>query len=447
MARFFSKRPGAAAGTVCALAAFMFTTAQAQAPGAPPINSGDTAWLLISTALVMLMTPGLAFFYGGLVRSKNVLGTMMQSLCALALVSVLWAVVGYSIAFAPGNNFFGNLSYLFLSGVGLESFKLAPDAAWNPFPHITFMGYQMMFAVITPALIGGAIAERMKFKSFMIFMAVWLLVVYAPLAHWVWHPDGWLFKKGALDFAGGTVVHISSGVSALVACLMLGRRQEFPREPILPHNLPFVVLGGGLLWFGWFGFNAGSALAANGLGGSALVATHFSAAAGALTWMMYDWLRHGKPTALGTVSGAVAGLVGITPAAGFVQPMPAIAIGVLTALACAMFVNWRTRRGIDDSLDAYGVHGVGGTVGALLTGLFATAKVNSAVTVQGVLTGGGLALLGTQFIGVIATYAYAGILTFIILKVLDGVIGLRVTEEDERLGLDQSQHGEAGYSL
>ena len=418
--------------------------APAAAPAAPAakIDTGDTAWLLGSAALVLLMTPGLACFYGGLVRRKNVLGTMMQSFAAMAMVGVLWIVGGYSLAFGPDHkHLIGDLSWFLMNGVGQ-----APHSFYAPTtPHLAFMVYQGMFAIITPALIGGAVAERMKFSAYFWFITLWSLLVYAPLAHWVWSPEGWLFKMGALDFAGGTVVHISSGISALVACLLLGRRRDFPREPIIPHNLTLVLLGGGLLWFGWFGFNAGSACAANGLAASALVATHTSAAAAALTWMFHDWVRFGKPTALGTVSGAVAGLVGITPAAGFVSPGSAIIIGMLTALVCANFVHWRTRRGIDDSLDAYGVHGIGGTVGALLTGVFAVAAVNAAG--KGLIDGNPRQLW-VQFLSVVVTYAFAGLMTLIILKVV-GLFtgGLRVSLEDEVNGLDQSQHGEEGYTF
>jgi Amt family ammonium transporter len=419
----------------------MTTAAHAQAPTEGAISAGDTAWMLISTGLVMLMTPGLAFFYGGLVRSKNVLGTMMQSLVALAVVSLVWMVVGYSLAFAPGNAFIGGLDYAFMNNVGQTAGPIATTV-----PHLVFMIYQMMFAIITPALIGGAVAERIKFKAFVLFITIWIVAVYAPVAHWLWHPQGWLAQQGALDFAGGTVVHISSGVSALVACLVLGRREDFPGEPILPHNLPFVVLGGGLLWFGWFGFNAGSAGAANGIAASALVATHASAAAGAFAWMVHDWWRFGKPTALGTVSGAVAGLAGVTQAAGYVGPMPAIAIGVIISLFCASFVYWRTHKGIDDSLDAFGVHGISGTLGAVLTGLFASKAINAGISEEGWVHGGHK-LLGVQCQGMIATYIYAGVVTFVILKALEATVGLRICAEDERLGLDQSQHGEAGYSL
>ena len=405
--------------------------------GATAINHGDTAWVLVSAALVFLMTPGLAFFYVLLVRSKNVLGTMMHCLAAMGIGSVVWVVAGYTLAFGTdAGGVIGGLEYLFLNKVGM-----APTEG-STIPHLAFSSFQGMFAIITPALIAGAVAERMKFSAFFWFITAWVMLVYAPLAHWVWG-GGWLMEMGALDFAGGTVVHISSGISALVACLVIGRRRGFPREPILPHNLTYVILGGGLLWFGWFGFNAGSALAANGLAANALVTTNTSAAAGALGWLLYDWLKFGKPTALGTVSGAVAGLVGITPAAGFVAPWAALAIGVLAGLGCATFVGWRTRRGIDDSLDAFGVHGIGGTIGAILTGVFALEAIGGT---KGLIEGN-IGIMGIQVIGVVATYVYAAVVSLVILLVLRSVTGLRIGEDDEMIGLDQTQHGETGYSL
>ena len=414
-------------------------------PAISAISAGDTAWLLGCTALVLLMTPGLACFYGGLVRRKNVLGTMMQSMAAMALIGVLWVVAGYTLAFGPDcGHLIGSLKYFLLSGVGGN-----PDPFYAPTtPHLAFMAYQGMFAIITPALIGGAVAERMKFSSFFWFMGLWTLLVYIPLAHWVWADGGWLAKMGVMDFAGGMVVHISSGFSALVACLMLGKRQDFPREQIIPHNLPMVLLGGGILWFGWFGFNAGSALAANGVAASAFVATHTSAAAGALTWMFVDWKRFGKPTALGTVSGAVAGLGAITPASGFVTPASALVIGTIASLACATFVTWRTRRAIDDSLDTFGVHGIGGTIGTILAGVFGTRVVNDFFKGGPVgLVDGNPRQVWVQIVGVAVTYIYAGVLTFIILKVLDAFGGIRMNSLDESMGLDQSQHGEEGYTF
>jgi len=419
---------------------------------APEINAGDTAWMLVSTALVMLMTPGLALFYGGMVRRKNVLGTMMHSFVAVALISLQWVLWGYSLAFGPdvgGWGLIGSLDWIGLRGVGTE-----PNPAYSAtIPHQVFMMYQGMFAIITPALISGAMAERINFKAYVLFMLLWATLVYDPICHWVWAGGGWLGTLGArmfgegsayagmkaLDFAGGTVVHISSGVTAMVAALMLGRRMGYPSEPIMPHNLPFTVLGAALLWFGWFGFNAGSALSAGALSATAFIATNTAAAAAALTWMGLDWALFKKPTALGMVSGAVAGLVAITPAAGFVTPLSAIAIGVAGGALCRQFVQWRTRRGIDDSLDAFGVHGVGGTTGALLTGVFAT------VGAAGLLAGNPMQL-ALQAIGVGATIVYAVVVSWILLKLLDVTVGLRITQREEFEGLDLSQHGEAGYA-
>jgi Amt family ammonium transporter len=402
----------------------------------PKINAGDTSFMLVSAALVMLMTPGLAFFYGGMVRRKNVLATIMHSFVAVAVVSLQWVLWGYSLAFGPDiKGFIGSLAW-----VGLKDVGTSPYPAYSAtIPHQVFMIYQCMFAIITPALISGAMAERMNFKAYVLFLLLWATFVYDPVCHWVWGDGGWLKKLGALDFAGGTVVHLISGVTALIAALMLGRRRGYPAEPIMPHNLPFTILGAGILWFGWFGFNAGSALAAGELSATAFVATHTAAAAAALTWMMLDWLLFKKPTALGTASGAVAGLVAITPAAGFVSPLSAIAIGVLGGAACRQMVQWRTRRGIDDSLDAFGVHGVGGTTGALATGLFAS------VGATGLLFGNAKQF-GIQIVGVAATGVYALVVSFLILKVLDATVGLRVGDREETEGLDLSQHGEAGYT-
>ena len=408
---------------------------------ASAISAGDTAWLLGCSGLVLLMTPGLACFYGGLVRRKNVLGTMMQSVAAMGLIGVLWIVVEYTLCFGPSHGgMIGGLKYIFCIGVGG-----APHSFYaNTTPHLAFMSFQGMFAIITPALIGGAVAERMKFSAFFWFMALWSLLVYAPLCHWVWAEGGWLAKMGVLDFAGGTVVHISCGVAALVACLMMGRRHDFPREPIIPHNLPLVLIGGGLLWFGWFGFNAGSAYAANGIAASTLVATHASAAAGMLTWMIHDWIRYGKPTALGTISGAVAGLGSITPASGFVNPVCAMIIGTVASFTCATFVQWRNRRAIDDSLDTFGVHGVGGTIGTLLAGVFALRSVNPAG--RGLIDGN-VHQVWVQFVAVVVTYVFVGIMTYAILKALDATVGLRITNDEEAMGLDQTQHGEEGYTF
>ena len=426
-----------------AIAAFMWVcgvTLSAQEPAAAPpptVDTGDTAFVLVSAALVMLMTPGLAFFYGGMVRSKNVLGMLMQSYIAVAVISLQWILWGYSLGFAPGSSFVGGLQWLGLSGVGVE-----PNADYAAtIPHQAFMVYQGMFAVITPALITGAIADRMKFKTYLVFLVLWATLVYDPIAHWVWGVGGMLRGMGALDFAGGTVVHISSGVSALVAAMVLGRRRGFPNSPMPPHNLPLTLLGTGILWFGWFGFNAGSALGAGGLATSAFVATNTAAAAATLGWMFMDWIVKGKPTALGAASGAVAGLVAITPAAGFVTPMAAIIIGALGGIVCFSAVSIKARTTLDDSLDVFGVHGVGGTLGALLTGVFATKVINSAGN-DGLLYGNA-GLLGIQATAVLATWVYSAIVTFVLLKILDVVMGLRVSNQGEEAGLDVDQHGES----
>jgi Amt family ammonium transporter len=418
--------------------------------------AGDNAWMLVCSALVLMMTgPGLALFYGGLVRKKNVLATMMQSFVMMAVVTVLWAIYGYSMAFAEGTSFFGNLSYLFLKGVGS-----APNADYAAtIPQQTFMVYQLMFAIITPALITGAFAERIKFSAMLLFMVLWATIVYFPLAHMVWGKGGFFNavlggRIPALDFAGGTVVHISSGFSALVCALYLGKRLGFPKSPMMPHNLVLSVIGACMLWVGWFGFNAGSALSAGSLATSAFVATHFAAAAATLAWMLGEWVRQGKPTVLGAVSGAVAGLVGITPAAGFVNPMSALVIGFITGLACFLMVTEAKKRfGYDDSLDAFGVHGVGGTVGALLTGVFATRAVNAIFKDAGGgalpvgLVDGNPSQLVNQLIAVAITVAISVVATIIILKVVDVVVGVRVDEESELRGLDLSQHSEEAYNM
>jgi Amt family ammonium transporter len=405
------------------------------------VDTGDTAFILVSTALVMFMTPGLALFYGGMVRAKNVLGTIMQSFFALGIVSVLWVLIGYTLAFGPDKGgLIGSLEWLGFSGVGQEPYE--PLSA--TIPHSLFATFQMMFAVITPALITGAFAERMKFSGYVAFMAGWLLLVYSPIAHWVWAPGGWIRELGALDFAGGTVVHINAGIAALAVILVVGKRRGFGKEAILPHNLTLTILGAGVLWFGWFGFNAGSALGANGLAASAFLATNLGAAAGALGWAIVDSVKEKKSTSLGIASGAVAGLVAITPAAGFVGPTAAIAIGLAGGVVCAWAVSLKFRLGYDDSLDVVGVHMVGGIVGALLTGVFADAAINSGGA-DGLLTGGGTALLGKQFIAVGITLAYSFVVTFGLAKAIDAVIGLRVTEEEEITGLDLTQHSEAGY--
>ncbi|MDD5422928.1 MAG: ammonium transporter [Candidatus Omnitrophica bacterium] len=408
------------------------------------INSGDTAWILMSTALVMLMTtPGLALFYGGLVRRKNVLATMMQSFFVLCLISIQWVLWGYSLSFGPDQgHFIGSLAWFGLKGVGMAP---NPDYA-STIPHLLFMAFQMMFAIITPGLITGAFAERMKFSTYAVFTLLWATLVYDPVCHWVWGAGGWLREMGCLDFAGGTVVHISSGISALVCALILGKRRGYGKEPMPPHNLPLVVLGASLLWFGWFGFNAGSALAANGLAVSAFIATNTAAAAAALTWMMIEWKVTGKPTILGGATGAVAGLVAITPAAGFVSPISSICIGIIGGMVCYTSVAvMKLKFGYDDSLDAFGVHGVGGTIGALLTGLFAQKLINPAGN-NGLLFGNA-AQFKVQAIGALAAMVYSVAITFILLKVLDAVMGLRVSDEEEVVGLDITQHEESAYTL
>jgi Amt family ammonium transporter len=414
----------------------------AQEAAAPKVDTGDTAFVLVSAALVMLMTPGLAFFYGGMVRSKNVLATLMQSFIAVAVISVQWILWGYSLGFGPDKGgFIGGLEWVGLNNVGLDP---NPDYA-GTIPHQAYMIYQCMFAVITPALITGAIADRMKFKTYLVFLILWATLVYDVIAHWVWGVGGFLRMMGALDFAGGTVVHISSGVSALVAAIVLGRRRGFPHAPMPPHNLPYTVLGAAILWFGWFGFNAGSAVAAGALSTSAFIATNTAAATATLGWMFMDWIVKGKPTVLGAASGAVAGLVAITPASGFVTPMAAIIIGALGGIICFTAVNIRGKTSLDDSLDVFGVHGIGGTVGALLTGVFATKVINPAGN-DG-LAWGNAGLLGIQATAVLATWVYAAVVTFVLLKVLDAVMGLRVSPQGEDTGLDVDQHGESAYSV
>ena len=413
------------------------------------VNSGDTAWVLVSAALVMLMTPGLAFFYGGLVRRKNVLSVLMQCFMVLCLISVQWVLFGYSLAFGPDHGgLIGNLAWLGLKGVGGAP---NPDYAAT-IPHSTFMIFQMMFAVITPALIVGAFAERMKFSAFCVFTLLWATLVYDPLAHWVWGKGGFLGLAGgwgALDFAGGTVVHINAGVSALAAALLLGRRQGYPQTIGPPHNLPFAVLGAALLWFGWFGFNAGSALGAGALASGAFVATHTATAVAGGTWAVLDWLVHKRPTTLGMITGAVAGLVAITPAAGFVTPFGAICIGVGAAALPWLAVTFlKNKCGYDDSLDAFGVHGIGGIWGAVATGLFACAEVNPAVGRNGLFYGaGGAAQLVTQLKAAGITVAFSFVMALILFKVVDLAIGLRVTDHEERVGLDLTQHKEAGYTV
>jgi Amt family ammonium transporter len=409
--------------------------------------SADNAWMLTSAALVLMMTgPGLALFYGGLVRRKNVLGTMMHSYILMAVATVLWAVVGYSLSFGGEGPVIGDFRYAFMNGVGMEQ--------QGTLPHLTFMVYQLMFAVITPALISGAFAERMKFSGMLLFTILWSLLVYYPLAHMVWGPGGVLnaYSDGAIpcyDFAGGTVVHISSGVSALICALYLGKRHGYPAESMKPHNLVISVIGACLLWVGWFGFNAGSALAASGQASSAFVATHFAAAAATLGWVFAEWIRNGKPTMLGAITGAVAGLVAITPASGFVRPMPAIAIGLAAGFICFyMVVIVKQKLGYDDSLDAFGVHGIGGTVGAILTGVFATSVVAdpSGQRLFG-LVDGKPGQVVNQILGSLIAWGLAIVGTLVILKICDLVVGVRVHREHEIAGLDLSMHGEEGYNF
>lgn len=405
------------------------------------IDSGDTGFILMCAALVLLMTPGLAFFYGGMVRKKNVLSTLMHSFFIIALISIQWVLFGYTLAFGPDlGHLVGGLDSLGLNGVGIE--PLVDYAA--TIPGYAFVSFQLMFAIITPALISGSFAERMKFPAFALFTLLWATFIYDPLAHWVWGVDGWLRNLGALDFAGGTVVHISSGVSGLVAAIVLGKRKGYGTHPMIPHQLPMTLLGAGLLWFGWFGFNAGSALGANGLAATAFITTNTAAAAAALSWIFVEWVQHGKPTALGAASGLVAGLVSITPAAGFVSPLSAIAIGLVGGVVCYLGVGMlKAKLGYDDALDAFGCHGIGGTWGAIATGIFASKAVNE-LGADGILMGN-FDLVKAQIIGVVATYLFAGIGTFVILKLVGLVCELRVSAEDEEMGLDITQHGEDAY--
>ncbi|WP_407919284.1 ammonium transporter [Crenobacter luteus] len=415
--------------------------ALALADGAPTlvdastISAGDTAWMLTATALVLFMTiPGLALFYGGMVRRKNVLSTLMQSFAICALITVLWTVVGYSLAFTPGNPFIGGFDRVLLDGLVYlkDDAKLTTHPLAGTIPESVFMMFQMTFAIITPALITGAFAERMKFSAMLVFMTVWSLAVYVPVAHWVWAPGGWMADHGVLDFAGGTVVHINAGVAGLVAALVLGKRVGYGREAMAPHNLVLTLIGASMLWVGWFGFNAGSAVAADGRAGMAMMITQIATGAAALAWMFAEWIAKGKPSVLGIASGAVAGLVAITPAAGFVDAKGALAIGLISGVVCYWgATGLKHMLGYDDSLDAFGVHGVGGIVGALLTGVFAVKAI-----------GGVEASLSAQALGVAITMAYCAVVTFVILKLVDAVIGLRVDEEKEREGLDLVLHGE-----
>jgi Amt family ammonium transporter len=406
------------------------------------MNAGDTAFVLVSAALVMLMTPGLALFYGGMVRNKNVLGTIMQSFIILGIITLEWVLWGYSMSFGPDHgSIIGGLDWFGLKDVGMN-----PSADYgSTIPHVAFMIFQCMFAIITPALITGAFAERFKFTAFLLFVLLWATFVYNPLAHWVWGVGGWMGKIGALDFAGGTVVHISSGVSALAAALIVGKRFGYGSTAYIPHNLPMTITGAAILWFGWFGFNAGSALACNGLAANAFVVTHIASALAALSWMFMEWWHRGKPTTLGAASGAVAGLVAITPGSGFVGPVSAIIIGALGGVICYGGVLLKSRLGYDDSLDVVGIHGLGGTWGALATGLFASTEINPDGA-NGLFLGNP-GQLWIQIVSVVATMVFAFIMTLIILKIIDGLIGLRVSEEEEVKGLDISLHNEAGYNL
>ncbi len=406
----------------------------------PKVDAGDTSWMLISTALVMIMTPGLALFYGGMVRKKNVLGTMMHSFIAMGIATVIWVLFGYSLAFGPDvYGIIGNLDFVFLNNVSLNPH---PDYA-PTIPHQLFMIFQMMFVIITPALISGAIAERIKFTAYLTFLICWIVLVYLPVAHWVWGVGGWIRNMGALDFAGGLVVHITSGVSALAGCIVLGKRKGYLKEPMPPHNLTMTLAGTALLWFGWFGFNGGSAIASGQLAVSAFVTTHIASASASFSWLITEWVHRKKPTLLGFASGAVAGLVAITPAAGFVKPMSALLIGIIAGVVCYIAVSLKSYLGYDDSLDAVGVHGVGGTLGAILTGLFATKLVNPGGS-DGLFYGNPT-LLWTQLVSVFVAISYSFIVSFALFKIIDKIMGIRVSAEEEVDGLDISQHGENGY--
>ncbi len=406
------------------------------------LDSGDTAWLLVSAALVLLMTPALALFYAGMVRRKNVLSTFMHSFTAIPIVSALWVLFGYSLAFGPTHaGLIGGFSYVGLAGL--------EDRLHGSVPELAFAAFQMMFAIITPALISGAFAERMKFSAYVLFVVFWSTLVYVPVAHWVWAEGGWLFEMGALDFAGGTVVHLTAGASALVCALVIGPRLKYPHDRSPPHNLTMTLTGAGILWFGWFGFNAGSALSSGWLAAFAFVTTHLGAAGGAFGWLVVEWIHRKKPTALGAASGLVAGLVAITPAAGFVSPIAAFVIGFVASTVCYLAVLAKYKYNYDDSLDAFGVHGVGGLVGAILTGVFCRARsfpgVQDAVGAPGLLDGAPKQL-GVQILACLASAAYAALVTFALLKALDKIVGLRVPASDEREGLDTTQHGEEGYA-
>ena len=411
---------------------------------AASLDSGNTAWVLASAALVLFMTPGLAFFYGGMVRSKNVLGMLMQNFFSMGLVSVLWVLFVFSLAFGPdvGDGLIGDLSFAGLADLGSESFQIPgySDALALTIPPYVFVAFQLMFAVITPALITGATADRMRFSAWAVFLGAWLVLCYAPVAHWVFSPNGWLFELGALDFAGGTVVHVNAGIAALALAIVLGKRRGWPREAMPPHALPYTLLGAGILWFGWFGFNAGSALGATNLAAIAFVNTNTAAAAAMLGWLLAERVKGGHATTLGAASGLVAGLVAITPCAGFVNPVGSIAIGFIAGVVCLLFVQLKFKLGYDDSLDVVAVHLVGGITGSLLLGVFAVEASG------GLLAGGGTSLLGKQFLAVGATIVWTGVVSFILAKIIDATIGLRVTPDEEEQGLDLSQHSETAYS-
>jgi Amt family ammonium transporter len=412
------------------------------------MDSGNTAWVLISAALVLFMTPGLAFFYGGMVRSKNVLGMLMQNFFSMGLVSVIWVVVGFSLAFGDGGGWIGNFDFAGLKGLADPSAAPLPGYVKDfalTVPALAFVAYQMMFAVITPALFTGATADRLKFRGYVVFLGLWSVLVYSPVAHWVFSPTGWLFKRGALDFAGGAVVHINAGIAALALVIVLGKRRGWPGEAMHPHSLPLTLLGTGILWFGWFGFNAGSALGANGLAAQALINTHLAAAAGMLGWLIVERLKDGHATTLGAASGAVAGLVAITPCAGFVGGMSPIAIGAAAGVICYLAIQLKFRLGYDDSLDVVGVHLVGGIVGSLLLGVFADTAVNS-LGADGLLNGGS-DLMVDQLVAVGATLLFSGIVSLVLAKLVDLTLGLRVDADDETQGLDLSQHAETAYNF
>lgn len=405
------------------------------------INTGDTAFVLAAAGLVLLMTPGLALFYGGMVRSKNVLGTFMQSLIMIALISIEWVLLGYTMSFGPDiQGILGDLSWF-----GLQTVTSVPSPTYaTTIPHNVFMIYQCMFAIITPALITGAFAERVRFAPFIVFALLWSILVYNPVCHWIWGSGGWLAARGVLDFAGGLVVHLTSGAAALAAVLVIGPRRGFGKQSFMPHNLPMTVLGAGLLWFGWFGFNGGSALAANGIAATAFVATHLAGMAGMAVWAMVEWLHRGKPTTLGAASGAVAGLATVTPASGFIGPLSAIAIGIIAGILCYAAVSMKSRIGLDDSLDVIGIHGVGGVIGSICLGVFASKAINPGGT-DGLLLGNP-GFFGVQIFGVIVVGSYAFVVSWALLKIIQAVMGFRVSAEDEVTGLDLSEHSETAYN-